>query len=193
MFNLDKKTLLNIGAIVAFTFLWYVVAMPIYFRWRARNAPPPQPPTPEVQKEEPAEGEQGPALTEGPPPEGPAPREKKEPEHSELLTAETDEFRFEFSSIGASVEQGWLKSYHLRRGEEASLPVFGVLSRDDAGKLRSFVLRNFRLADLERTNWSFEAPRQVEGGKLVEFATAAGGVEIEKRSFLSQEGFAFDV
>ncbi len=184
----DKKFLRDLVPIIAFTLFWYIVVWPAFVRWQAKGKKP-SPPVVEAGENP----EEGPSPAEDPAPPGPRPRKAKEPEDAWRFRAETEDLRIDFCSVGGAVERGWLKQYHLRPGEEAPLPVFDILSREEVGPARAFVLRNFRLADLERTSWSHRPLREVDGGKLVEFATSAGGVEIRKRFFLPRKGFAFDV
>jgi len=77
LFKFDKRTILELGGIVAFMVFWYFVLMPGWLKRRAKNKPPPPPP--DVTEERPADDGQTPALIEDPGPERPAARKEKEP------------------------------------------------------------------------------------------------------------------
>jgi YidC/Oxa1 family membrane protein insertase len=129
---------------------------------------------------------------------GPA---EPEPE-VETVRVETDELIVEFTSLGASVESAYLRSYHARPEDTEPLRILMPLG-GEGGAANSFILRpvpdvngKMRGVDLSSVVWRLEKGSEGfdrEGRRVVTFATARDGMEYRKTFVLHREGHVFDL
>ena len=133
----------------------------------------------------------------------PAVAEPAEPEPEvETVWVETDVLIVEFTTLGASVERAFLRSYHAKPKDTEPLRILMPLG-GEGGAANSFILRPVvdvdgkrRGVDLSSVVWRLEENSggfDREDRWVVTFATERGGMKYRKTFVLHREGNVFDL